>query len=110
MPQPNAAVLPAKKVVMELLEVSSHCAEFGRQDCHDLVDQRMKHWTTGDKDYQLDDMTKKTLMGEDKAYQLGDITKKTMMGDKKYQFRDLAKQAVSKFTTKDSYTFGDFTQ
>jgi hypothetical protein len=108
--QPIAAVLPAK-VVMELLEVSI-AQSLGDKIVTTLsteVDQRMKHWITGDKDYRLGDITRKNLMG-DKDYRLGDITKKTLMGDKNYQFGDLAKRAVSKFTGKDSYAFGDLTQ
>ena len=91
---PIAQLLPIK-VLIEMIDVSI-AQDVSKRIVSELtkeVDRRMKLWVTGDKDYQL-----------------GDITRKKLTGDKNYQFGDLTKRLITKYTGKDSYKFGDITK
>lgn len=92
--QPVISLLPAK-VLMELLEVSV-AKEVGDRVATAIVQEiqkRLKEFMTGDRNYEL-----------------GNITKEKLTGSKDYQFGDLTKNAVSKFTGKENYSFGDITR
>jgi len=92
--QPVAAFLPAK-VLIDMAEVSV-AQSVGEKITKALtteVDQRMKQFVTGDRNYKL-----------------GDITKKAVAGDKDVDVGNLTKKAVSMFTGKDKYEFGDVTK
>lgn len=96
--QPVAALLPMK-VLVQMVEVSL------AQDLSNKVvgvltgevDSRMKEMVTGDKDYQLGDMTKKALTGS-KDYQFGDFTKGILlqMTSEDYQFGDITTNVLKK--------------
>lgn len=96
--QPVAALLPMK-VLVQMVEVSL------AQDLSNKVvgvltgevDSRMKEMVTGDKDYQLGDMTKKALTGS-KDYQFGDFTKGILqqMTSEDYQFGDITTNLLTK--------------
>lgn len=91
---PVAAALPVR-VLMELVEVSM--AQSVSEDLTAMltgeVNQRMKQFITGDKNYQL-----------------GDITKKILTGNKPLDVTEISKEVAGKFTGQDVSTLGDISK
>lgn len=92
-----ATALPVK-VLLELLEVSmaSSVSEDLTSMLTNEINNRMKEFVTGDKNYQFGDMTK-------------NLTKKFLLGDRNSEV-DLSQQVIGKVTSKEVVEFSDISK
>merc|ERR1719446_627365 len=80
----------------------------GTEDAPNAFEDAMRK-LTGDEEYRFGDLTKKTVAAGEDAIK-GTLSELTGKDADVYQFGDITKMAVTSFTGKEEYNFGDISR